>query len=72
MNADGAITGHFDSRALPEAAAAHRALLGMGVHRALSPTRTRLEPGAQGYRPGAEKGVKREHNRLETRAAAHM
>jgi len=46
VNAGGAITGPFESRAPPGAAAAHRALLGMGVHRALSPTRTWLEPGA--------------------------
>jgi RimJ/RimL family protein N-acetyltransferase len=33
VNVDGAIVGHCDLRARPEAAAAHRALLGMGVHR---------------------------------------
>lgn len=33
VNANGAIAGHFDLRARPEAAATHRALLGMGVHR---------------------------------------
>lgn len=31
---DGAIAGHIDLRARPEPPAAHRALLGMGVHRA--------------------------------------
>ncbi len=31
---DGAIAGHVDLRARPEKASAHRALLGMGVHRA--------------------------------------
>jgi ribosomal protein S18 acetylase RimI-like enzyme len=33
LDADGAIAGHVDVRARPEKAAAHRALLGMGVHR---------------------------------------
>ncbi|TFW28336.1 GNAT family N-acetyltransferase [Massilia horti] len=33
LDAAGSIAGHVDLRARPEAAAAHRALLGMGVHR---------------------------------------
>lgn len=33
VDADGAIAGHIDLRARPEALATHRALLGMGVHR---------------------------------------
>jgi ribosomal protein S18 acetylase RimI-like enzyme len=33
VDAAGAIAGHIDLRARPEPAAAHRALLGMGVHR---------------------------------------
>jgi RimJ/RimL family protein N-acetyltransferase len=33
LDADGAIAGHIDLRARPEPAAAHRALLGMGVQR---------------------------------------
>jgi RimJ/RimL family protein N-acetyltransferase len=33
LDASGAIAGHVDLRARPEAPAAHRALLGMGVHR---------------------------------------
>jgi len=33
VDPDGAIAGHIDLRARPEPAAAHRALLGMGVHR---------------------------------------
>jgi len=33
LDADGAIAGHVDLRARPERAAAHRCLLGMGVHR---------------------------------------
>jgi RimJ/RimL family protein N-acetyltransferase len=33
VSADGAIAGHVDVRARPELPAAHRALLGMGVHR---------------------------------------
>lgn len=33
FDAEGAIMGHIDLRARPEAASAHRALLGMGVHR---------------------------------------
>ena len=33
VSADGAIAGHVDLRARAEAGAAHRALLGMGVHR---------------------------------------
>ena len=34
LSADGQIAGHVDLRARPEAASRHRALLGMGVHRA--------------------------------------
>ena len=33
-DAEGAIAGHVDVRALPERVAAHRCMLGMGVHRA--------------------------------------
>jgi ribosomal protein S18 acetylase RimI-like enzyme len=33
LDEDGAIRGHIDLRARPERAAAHRCLLGMGVHR---------------------------------------
>ena len=33
LDADGGIAGHVDVRARPEKTAAHRALLGMGVHR---------------------------------------
>jgi len=33
LDSRGAIAGHIDLRARPEAAAAHRAMLGMGVHR---------------------------------------
>lgn len=33
LDASGAIAGHIDLRARPEKAAAHRAMLGMGVHR---------------------------------------
>jgi ribosomal protein S18 acetylase RimI-like enzyme len=33
QDANGAIAGHIDLRARPEPAAAHRAMLGMGVHR---------------------------------------
>ncbi|UOD32027.1 GNAT family N-acetyltransferase [Massilia violaceinigra] len=33
FDSDGAILGHIDLRARPEGACAHRALLGMGVHR---------------------------------------